>query len=902
MHTASFSNIEKRLLCALLFVVFSIVGYTQQTQINGLLQTKTGKPVVQVSVLVKNATGHIVAYGFSREDGAYSILLSDTLHRNELFIEVNWLGYKKQVLALGEGKNNYLIILEESIIELKEVKVKSGSVIKYKSDTLSYDVSSFSRREDRSIGDVINHMPGMSVGENGQISFNGKVIANLYIHGDDLMDGRYGLATKVINKEMIKSVDVMQHFQPIQVLKNKVLTNDVAVNLVLKDENSLHLSGQAMAGGGVPEQYDAAMNGILFNKKFKMLNSVKTNNSGTDYRNDFFQFNQSSFLNSVDNTRPTELLSEGIAGDPDIPKQNYYLNRSGVLNANNLVNTKDSLQLKSNIQVFFDRNTFHYSNRTSYYLPGDTIRYESVQDASRKPFLLNTSLTAMVNKSSYYLNNNLRLNVSGYDNESNLNYNNSKFNQLLSARTYDFSNDLQYTPAVKNRNIINLRWYLNYFILPQQLYTGSGLDSDILNNHLPYAVLNQHTETPSLLSNFSAYYLISGSHAIKQTYEAGILNEWQQLNSILTVTQPDGSITPYKGDDGNKLHWQRNKLYVNTSYSMRKKNWEAALSVPLYWHEIHYYENAYTLNSHTRHFFLNPVANIKLYLNAEDYLTARYSSQNAMGNIGDVYRGLILSNYRSLTANNAGLQEKRNSALALNYNYQRNIIMLFINAGITYNSVTASSILSSVLTDNVQRTLLLPYENDQSSIGINAGISKYLFALHTTVSLNSFWRRSRYDQFINGKALPYANDALSMSVNLSGKFTTDFTLNYNGSGSWYQSKQAKINALDPEPVNRVKRFDQNLSLLYSPASNIFFTVKARQLYSPRPGNPAINYLFLDINIRYKLRKWRTDLEFDLSNTLNIREYTSVNLSSNQYGISSYGIRGRMGIIRATFNL
>jgi hypothetical protein len=82
---------------------------------------------------------------------------------------------------------------------------------------------------------------------------------------------------------MIKNVEVIQHHQPIKMLQNKKPTDAVAINLVLKDENSLKLSGQAMVGAGLPEQYDAALNTMTFNKKFKMLNVLKANNSGIDY-------------------------------------------------------------------------------------------------------------------------------------------------------------------------------------------------------------------------------------------------------------------------------------------------------------------------------------------------------------------------------------------------------------------------------------------------------------------------------------------------------------------------------------------------------------------------------------------------------------------------------------------
>ncbi len=388
--TKSFRNVIKSLILSVVILSVSICSNAQSSQIIGTLKDTQGKAVTYASVVLKNKPGRIIGFGNSDDQGKYSILIPDTVHRISIIIEVNWLGYKKVQQQLIDGKNTYDFMLEEAIIELKEVQIKSRPYIKSKGDTLSYDVGSFSRREDRSIGDVIKHMPGLSVAENGQIAYNGKNITDLYIQGDDLMDGRYGLATRTITKEMIKSVDVMQHFQPVKVLKDKVFTNDVAINLVLKNENNLKLAGQAMLGGGLPQQYDVALNTMLFNKKIKMLNSLKGNNSGIDYQDEFNQYNLSDFLNSVDNNRPDALLSDATTGNPDIPRQNYYLNNSGVLNMNNLYNTRDSLQLKSNIQLFLDRSTFNYNSRVDNFLSTDTIHYKDLQNAIRRLFMLNT--------------------------------------------------------------------------------------------------------------------------------------------------------------------------------------------------------------------------------------------------------------------------------------------------------------------------------------------------------------------------------------------------------------------------------------------------------------------------------------------------------------------------------
>lgn len=888
-------------LTACLILLAHLSLNAQQKKLTGTLRTNAGKPVAHTTVMLKNASGRILSFASSNPDGKYTVGVPDTVSLASLYLEVNGLTYKSQQQPTQPGRSVYDFILEEKIVELPEVKIANKPVIAAKGDTLSYDVSSFARDEDRSIGDVIRRLPGITVAENGQIFYNGKAVFNLYIHGDDLMDGRYTLATKTITKEMIRSVDVIQNFQPIKVLRDKVRTDNVLLNLVLKDENSLKLSGQAMAGAGLPEQFDAALNLILFNKRFKMLNSLKANNVGTDYQDDLNQFGSPGFLASIGNTRPGDLVFAGTAGNPDLPRNNYYLNRSGMANINHLINTRNGLQLRANLQAFADRNTINYSSTVENYLSGDTIRYSEQQRAVRRPYQFNTSVTAMLNKEKYFLNNNLRFNVSGETNANFMDFNGAGFGQRFRKRAYDLSNDLNWTPAVKNKGILELRWYINHYSNPQRLYIGSGLNPDILNEGVAYAAIDQRAETPTLFSHASFSYRLS-HQLIHQNYQVGLLNERQQLNSTLILQQQNGNEKPFTGDDGNALHWKRDRFYINSSYDIRKNSWQASLSVPVIWQSIRYDQPAYALDAKQGQFFVNPAATLKVFVHAEDYLSFKYAYNNNVGNISGVYRGTILTSYRSLFANDAALQENTNSSAGVNYNFQRSIIMLFINAGVNYSNVRANSILSSVLTDNVQRTVLLPYENDQSSLMATAGISKFIFNWRTTASLNAVFRKGRYDQFINSERLPFINNSFTLSAGIESKLFGNITFSYNSTGAWNKSRQVDKDPGVAKIENKVQRFDQNIGLGYSPVKSLFINVRGRHIYSTQQNVSDINYLFLNTNIRYKLIKWKTDIELDVTNIANIKNYELFLLTSSQFSVNRYEIRGRMAVLRATFNL
>jgi hypothetical protein len=57
-------------------------------------------------------------------------------------------------------------------------------------------VNSFSKEQDRSIGDVLKRMPGIEVLPDGKILYQGKAINKYYIEGLDLLEGKYNLANE----------------------------------------------------------------------------------------------------------------------------------------------------------------------------------------------------------------------------------------------------------------------------------------------------------------------------------------------------------------------------------------------------------------------------------------------------------------------------------------------------------------------------------------------------------------------------------------------------------------------------------------------------------------------------------------------------------------------------------
>lgn len=392
----------KVFLCLFIVVLLGQITFAQQT-ISGTVQVdKTQHPVPFASVNILS-DNKIIAFKPTDKEGRFTITL--TKDYASLYLQINHLTYEKFELKLGTQTSNLRIALVPKTNLLQDVIVKSKPKVSRSNDTISYDVGSFAKEEDRNIGDVIKRLPGMEVTESGLIKYQDKTVSKLYIDGDDLLENRYGVGTRTIPHKMVKDIQVLDNHEHYKVLKNKRFTDDVAINLVIKEEAKLKLTGQAKIGVGTPNLYDPELNSILFNKKVKMLNVLSGNNTGNDLSGDIIGANQSSLLAKFGSSPINNLLATSTTGSPNIPKNNYYFNNTGSLNTNNLYNLKNHWQLKSNIQVLYDNDRQNNASSTQYLLDDGDVYFNEQNHLKTARWLGAARLSASTNTEKKYASN-----------------------------------------------------------------------------------------------------------------------------------------------------------------------------------------------------------------------------------------------------------------------------------------------------------------------------------------------------------------------------------------------------------------------------------------------------------------------------------------------------------------
>lgn len=887
---------SKIVCCFIGFILFFRALFAQELTIGGqVIDADNQTRLRSITVLLKDKDNKIIAFKSTDADGQFMFVTVKDISNS--YIEINNLGYKRKKVENISAGNKLLIEMEISTILLEDVQVKSRPRIRQSGDTLSYDVSSFAKDEDRSIGDVIKRMPGIEVSESGQIKYQGKSISNFYIDGDDLLSDKYNIGTNTIKHNLVKDVQVLNNHEHMKVLKNKRFSDEVALNLVIKDEAKLTLSGQAKIGAGLPKQYDTELNTVLFNKKYKGLNVLSANNTGNELSSSVIGFNSSSMLTKLGTSPVNNLLSLGTITGPPIAKQHYFFNNSGALNANNLFNLRRNWQIVSNIQAVYEKSNQNFEGKTEYITDDNSYSFFENQKADTKSWLAAVALKATKNVSDKYIENSFSFEYDDQSAAAQIYSTNDDFSLSRKYKIKGFKNKLDYVPALKNGNIIQVNWLVNYGSKPQHLTVSPGPFADLLNMGSPFASSLQYVEVPTFFTYVSAGYRMPKG-IISQYYAVNVSLDDQKLDSRIDKDVNGQFVEVALDSLKNNMHWLRTAYSFQANYEYRAQRFSTKLTLPVSYQITRYSDPIYALDEEKGKVLFNPSFAAKYFLNPESELGFSYDRGNSFGNIENVYRGLIIRNYRSISNNSSGINESSSNAFALNYKTGKSLKLMFYNLGLSYNRSKSTTLLSSRIDENISQTELIEMDNYVQTYGLNAGFDKYLFDLGAALKIKASIGWTDYNQLFNDQLMPFQNISYNLAPTLDFILWKKLNLAYNGNINLTNTKQIDgAGDLDRSAVN----VSQSLGFPFTIVRGLHVNFSGRHLFSHQKGLRDINYVFMDAFIRYRPKNWKTDIDFNLTNIGNIKRFDVYNIAANMETQNRYSLRGRMAVLKLTLN-
>lgn len=369
-----------KLLTFILLLNFLSVSVLSQRDILVSVSNPNSEPIPDAHIIVYKAdSSGILGFSFTDTKGSARINLPES--SDSILLTISHISYEQKLMlvsTLDQGINVELNPREEP---LPEVTISPEPFYR-KGDTLVFDAEKYSRGNDENIEDILRHVPGISIEDNGTILYKGLEISKFYIEGMDMLEGRYAIATRQLNKEVVRDIEILEYHQSKKALKDIIVPQEAAINLRLK--KGVKLTGKAEAGlGATPFMRLLATDLFGFGKKQQFYVTASINNFGIQRTSNFTNLYKKPLNIQL------ELVSVNQINRPfNLVKSSYLDNNEYIAGFNYLRKVTDDFQFKWQATYIQDHLNFQGQKRFQLDNEGAPI----VQDFNLKNSLNNKTL------------------------------------------------------------------------------------------------------------------------------------------------------------------------------------------------------------------------------------------------------------------------------------------------------------------------------------------------------------------------------------------------------------------------------------------------------------------------------------------------------------------------------
>jgi hypothetical protein len=849
------------LLLALLASI--VLLHAQQIPLSGsVVDASDNRPLYNVIILIKNTKGNVIKYTQTNNEGFFSLMLSKKEISQCSNIQFSLMSYKEQTYPLNEKKQKFNIRLEQTSIQIKEVIVKAKRIGE-QGDTLIYNVASFANQQDRSIGDVLKKMPGINVDNEGKIKYNGVEINKFYVEGKDLLNGRYGIATKGISYKDVGRVEVMENHQPIKVMNGFTFSDKAAINLKLKDSAKAQCIGNIKLQGGYAEGENSLWNvdafGMIIKPKLQNMTTLKSNNTGENIKKDLKNFYNDHFMDEA-TIGLDEYIRTNSSQPSDLEEKRTLFNRTHLFSSSQLWEVRKEWQLKTQIDYLSNNETTHDNTHTTYFMPDRSEIILENEQQKRKQNLLDIATTQETNRSRTYLMHALSATLQWND------------THVQTSGTYPNQQEAE-QPIYRLKS--NLNWMQRF---NKQLVTFTAFNllhsaPQHLNVNQEKNILYQNTNTRAFYTNENVSYNLALGEFILSV-ETGIAGLVRSMKSKLV------GIADTLGITSNNIKSNYLQLYAIPQIRYSKSGWDITLNTA-----IKYY--SYNWGNRTSrkddvllspHLHINWTATPHFSIN----INGNLSSQSY--NIGNLFNGLILTDYRTLKKGYDTYEKVSQKSISGGISYKHSINELFANLAVlrSWNRNPFQSeqyFINSFILYSYQQ-----HPSTSDSWFVMANVSKGLNFLKGIINLNTNYVRSKMALVAESTPISYHTTSGNVCMDINGSFFPWF--------DWYYQINYGFSTLesDIQQKETLDNWQHTLNLHFLFTKRTMCTLSGEHYRNEISPNVYKTLLISDIQFSYK---WKDYELFALVKNLFNKKGYGYNVHNELTSISCHQqIRGR----------
>ncbi len=268
------------ILCSL---ANSSVFAQKNFDITGIVSDTTGEPLLSSTIMLLDTDSVYVDFSRSGPNGDFEF---KKVKNGDYIIKITFVGMIPQhipISSTGENIDLGVIKMTEIAEELMEIVVKAARApISIRGDTIEYDATTFKVPEGSSVEDLLRKLPGMQIGQEGDITADGQDVTKVTVDGKEFFGGDPKAATKNLQAEAISKVQVYDTTtEEEEVTGQKDAGNqDKTLNLELKEEFKSGGFGKVIVGAGTEDRKELKGNFNRFNDKMQFSLIGVGNNTG----------------------------------------------------------------------------------------------------------------------------------------------------------------------------------------------------------------------------------------------------------------------------------------------------------------------------------------------------------------------------------------------------------------------------------------------------------------------------------------------------------------------------------------------------------------------------------------------------------------------------------------------
>ena len=858
-----------RRLYILLFCSVTSVFAMSQTDIHGFVKLRSGQGIDFASVIVSSVTSPKTILGstFTAANGSFRLNVNSGC--DSLILKASSMEISPTAITIPNRSGVYDIIVEERVIGLREVVVKAKKIYA-QGDTLNYNVASFLSQSDQSVADVLRKMPGITVSEAGQVSYQGKPIKNFYIEGLDLMKGHYAIATNNIDPHNIATVQVLENHQDIKALQGLRPEEQASINLRLKEgvKGVFNLIATLGGGYGKDAQWNNSAIATYFRRNNQFLVTYKGNNTGEDLSQELYSFDN-------DYSRTNNISSITMPSAPGIDKRFYYFNRSHSATYNNVYRIGKYSEFGINAAYLNDRDNRNSFSSTFNTLPdgSQNIVDEQMTGIARMQKAYG-DLTYVNNSEQSYLKEQLKLDWSKTNADSRILAGDEDISQLGNTDTYRLLNKFHMTHRNSGSRGFEVYSLLNVEKRPHSLTVSPNLFPDLFASDM----LSQSVDYHNVSTENRFAFLSAFKYRNFSLHPTVIVNfNHNSLESRLSDSRNDLTFGYLDAGIGAELVYSIRKLHVSLMLPLKYK-----------WFSLDNHRESVVTDKNR--FRVEPDFRLSYDINTSHHLSVRSALNYMTPSIEALYSSYILTSYRCLSAYDvAGLYEGTTLYNSLSYKFKNILSMSFAGIDLSWQRQSPEVLYGSYYDGLVQRTI--------SQRTSDAGD---MFSAKIHASQGFDWRRlkigasvsySYYDNplLVQNQVVHYTSNSIGTNADISVSLFNWLAASWEG--NYYQTASRQEGH---DPMSWLRTVTNKVSLDFTIPGGITLKTSVYHYYNNfNDGDKS--FVLLNAEARYSIKRFSFTLVCD--NLLNRRTYLYSSQAALTESRSVYEIRPRSVLLK-----